>query len=557
MRVSTPPSSARAIAMPAPIAVDHPRTLAALFAALLLAALWPILTTPVAPLADYVNHLARMRILADIADDPALAGVYTVKWALIPNLIMDLVVPRLAGLIGVYPAGQLYLVALVALLTGGPMVLYRALHGHWSPWPLAVVPFVYNGIFLFGLVNYLFGVGVAIWGAAAWIALADRPVVWRMALAGILVVPVLFVCHLFAVGLFGMTIGAFELARLFERDRIDARAVIAGPGPVLVPFASVPVGLWLSPTLGLANQMEWESVGKLDGLGYVIQTYSDLPDLAAAGLICGAMVWLARRGRLRLHPAGLVLLAGSLLVYLAMPRMLFGSWIADQRLPVAVAFLAVGFARMSPRSPRSSMVLAMAVLSAGLIRFGDVTHHWRALGAEMEGFRQSVAMLPKGARILVARADDPTPAEDSHEAAAISHAPCVAVIDRDAVVSTLFSVPGKQILDLKPEYRGLVDAEDGDPPTVSQLLATAEDPIPGQSKYWDRWAGRYEYLYILHTDPSDTFNPDPDHLNALRRGEHFQLYAVHPAPEEVEPLGGDMTDDDAEGSGLEAAEMVR
>ncbi|HRJ62005.1 MAG TPA: hypothetical protein PKZ99_12590, partial [Azospirillaceae bacterium] len=113
--------------------------------------------------------------------------------------------------------------------------------------------------------------------------------------------------------------------------------------------------------------------------------------------------------------------------------------------------------------------------------------------------------------------------------AAISHAPCVATIERGAAVSTLFSVPGKQILNLQPDYRGLVDAEDGEPPTVSRLLATVDGPQPAGARYWDQWPQRYDYLYVLYAEPGDP-NPDPDHLSPLAHGRRFQLYAVRPEP---------------------------
>lgn len=521
--------SYRSAAIALPVALADVWTLAVVFAILLSAAAAPILSTPVAPLADYVNHLARMHVLARIADHPALAEAYHVDWAIIPNLTMDLLVPPLARLVGIYPAGQLFLLLVVALLVSGPMALYRALHGHWSAWPLLVVPFVYNGVFLFGLVNYLFGVGLAVWGAAAWIALSDRPL-WRRAVFAALLVPGLFFCHLFAVGLFGMTVFAWELARLARlavAQRLDRRAVVATGLAVVLPFVPAPFLLAAGPTMGLAGENYWESVGKIDGLAMALQAYSDLPDLAVIGVVAGGVIWLARQGRLALHPAGLALLCLSLLVYLAMPRMLFGSWLADQRLPTAVLFLAAGFVRFTPGHGAERNLLLALVLGASVVRFADVAIHWRGLDHDMAEFHQSLGMMGPGARVLVAYADE---AAANHAVdAAISHAPCVAVIERDAVVSTLFTVPGKQILDLQPDWRGLVDRDDGEPPTVSQLLAAVDGPLPGRPRYWDAWAGRYDYLYVLYSEPGDA-NPDPDHLTTLAHGRRFQLYAVRPEP---------------------------
>src|ERR1700686_4124976 len=56
----------------------------------------PILAFPLPPLEDYPNHLARMHVIATIGSDPDLSRYYEVHWQIIPNLIMDIIVPVLA-----------------------------------------------------------------------------------------------------------------------------------------------------------------------------------------------------------------------------------------------------------------------------------------------------------------------------------------------------------------------------------------------------------------------------------------------------------------------------
>ena len=57
----------------------------------------PILVYPWPPLSDYMNHLARMHVIAAINTDPDLSRFYEVHWQIIPNLMMDLVVPCSSG----------------------------------------------------------------------------------------------------------------------------------------------------------------------------------------------------------------------------------------------------------------------------------------------------------------------------------------------------------------------------------------------------------------------------------------------------------------------------
>src|SRR5271169_2919293 len=73
-----------------------------LFAAFTLLISIPIWTHPLPPLSDYVNHLARMHVIATLATNPQLAHFYEIDWQVIPNLTIDLIVPRLARFMNVY-----------------------------------------------------------------------------------------------------------------------------------------------------------------------------------------------------------------------------------------------------------------------------------------------------------------------------------------------------------------------------------------------------------------------------------------------------------------------
>jgi len=80
--------------------------IAILFAALTLLISIPIWTHPLPPLSDYVNHLARMHVIATLQTNPVLANFYELNWQVIPNLTMDLIVPQLARLMNIYLAAK-------------------------------------------------------------------------------------------------------------------------------------------------------------------------------------------------------------------------------------------------------------------------------------------------------------------------------------------------------------------------------------------------------------------------------------------------------------------
>ena len=177
----------------------RPSTIAVLFVVLMAAASIPIATHPLPPLADYANHLARMHVIDAIDTDPDLARFYEVDWQIIPNLMIDLVVPVLHRFMDVYLAGQIFTILSFVLIGSGTLAFNRALIGRWSALPLIALPLLYNGVLLVGVMNYVFGIGLTLWGLAAWLALRERPWPWRLAISTLFAL-VLYFCHLFAAG---------------------------------------------------------------------------------------------------------------------------------------------------------------------------------------------------------------------------------------------------------------------------------------------------------------------------------------------------------------------
>jgi len=143
---------------------------------------------------------------------------------------MDLIVPLLARVMNIYLAGQVYIVLMFALIISGTLALNRALTGRWSALPLFAFPLLYNYVFLVGLMNYIFGIGVALWALAGWVAVRER--IWpiRIALSTACVV-LLFFCHLSALGIYGIGVLSVEILRLWERRQQPWPLLIVDSSP--------------------------------------------------------------------------------------------------------------------------------------------------------------------------------------------------------------------------------------------------------------------------------------------------------------------------------------
>src|SRR5207344_1652155 len=118
--------------LPVPARLRLP-TIMLLFVVLLAVASIPIATHQLPPLSDYVNHLARTHVIDAIGTDSNLSRYYTVEWQIIPNLMIDLIVPVLHRFMSVYLAGQIFTILAFLMIASGALVLSRAFNGSWSP----------------------------------------------------------------------------------------------------------------------------------------------------------------------------------------------------------------------------------------------------------------------------------------------------------------------------------------------------------------------------------------------------------------------------------------
>jgi hypothetical protein len=510
------------------------RQITILFITLATIASVPILLYPWPPLSDYINHLARMHVIATVGSDRDLALFYQVQWQVIPNLMMDLIVPILQRVMNVYLAGQVYTIMSFVLILSGTLALNRQLYRHWSVLPLIAFPLLYNNVFLVGTMNYLFGIGLALWALASWVALRERALVLRLAVSTLFVLA-LFFCHLFAVGVYGLGLLAFELHRLLalrQREplhrpmqrRVPAWADFVASG---LPFLPVIPLLLMSPTWTLRWDFTWEFNGKLKGLLFVIEVYSHSATFFLATIVAIGALFAVRYRALRFHPFGWMLLAVGTATYLALPRVLFDTYMADQRLPIALAFMIIACAHLDLRDEFVRRGFATVLVLLLAVRAFEVQGVWRDLSRGTASFRDSVRQIERGSKVLVAYADPDN--GDNARDLWLTHAACLAIIERSALVTTAFTVLGKQVMHVRRDYRDRVDTEDGTPPSVRQLLSHTEptdwDDDP---PYWSHWTSDYDYLYILFTD-RDYANPDPTRLTPVFAGYRFVLYQINGA----------------------------
>jgi hypothetical protein len=236
----------------------------------------------------------------------------------------------------------------------------------------------------------------------------------------------------------------------------------------------------------------------------------------------GSITWAVRHRVLRFHPVVFALIVVGGVVYFALPRVMFETYMADTRVPLGVAFMliACGDLELRRRLVRRAFVAVLIVLVTA--RVMEIDFNWSQVADSTSQFRASVRRIAPGSKVFVAYADRSL-GDDVHDLGLV-HAACIAMIERSALVTTAFTVTGKQILGVRPQYNDFVDRHDGTPPSIAQLIVAAEHPVSSTPRFWRNWT-RFDYLYVLFTE-DDAPNPDPARLKLVSEGDGFQLYRI-------------------------------
>ncbi len=512
---------------PAVLALPQP-AFAALLALCFAAVALPVVLFPVAPLADYPNHLARIYTIASLDRDPLLARYYGVVWRLVPNLGFDVIMLALARLFGVFTAGKIFLLACVLMLPAGTIALHRAYHRRASLWPLVSFLFVYNQVFGYGLVNYEFSSGLALIATAIWVARRDNSGPFARGALSFVFIAAMFFVHFLGLGIYGMAIGCLELERWRQR-RPAARAAAIDAAALIVPFLLIVPLTLASPTVGFAGETHWTLDAKPLAIYYLFKLSSKASAVVFAASVAGAVVWGLASGRLRVGFAGRLFAGLAAAVFLAMPFDLMSALFVDARLPSTFLFFLVALSDWHPRRAGETWRFAGALGALYAVVLTAVMTEWARYERVLDQYERSFALIAPGSRVLAAAnqaAADPT------DLAREVHFPALVMIWRSAMYANAFTHPAQQPLVLKEPYRAAAPY-DGQILPLEELAAAdhhaagswlaAHMPRAARPVYWQDWRDHYDYLYVMFTP--ENFVP-PAHLTPLWQGKDFTLYKI-------------------------------
>lgn len=497
---------------------------------MILLAFVPLLYPPVPPLVDLLGHMGRYRVELDLAQSPDLQRYYGFQWHLIGNLGVDLLIVPLAKLVGLELAVKLIVIAIPPLTVAGFLWVAREVHNRLPPTVLFALPFAFGHPFQFGFVNYTLSMAFAFLAFGLWLRLGR---LGKTRLRAMLFVPIsfaLFITHTFGWGSLGILAFSAEAVRQHDRGigwwRSALRAAMhaaAMAGPLLLML------LWRS---GVSHGMtsDWFNLSaKIMWLAMALRDRWQMFDILSVAVPLTMLVFAWRRPELTLSRNLAFSALMLFVVFLIMPRIVFGSAYADMRLVpflIATALLAIRFKdRTDPALARG---LALLGLGFYLVRIAATTASL-AIAANNQTTRlAALDHVPVGAKLVHLVSED---CSTLWALPRNTHLGAMATVRRNAFSNDQWAVEGANLLSVHyaPANRFMADPSQmvRSPRCPNRDLRSIDQALSAIPR------DAFDYVWTIDLPPTD-----PKRLDGYRlvwSGPGSSLYAQSPRPAKEVP----------------------
>ena len=405
----------------------------------------PLLWPTVPPLIDLPGHTGRYRVELDLLASPHLSRWYDFDWALIGNLGIDLLVVPLAKLFGLQLAVKLIVLTIPMLTVAGFLWVAYEVHGRMPPTAMFALPFAYGYPLLFGFANFALSMAFAFVAFGLWLHLAR---IGRLKLRAILFVPIsalLWVTHAFGWGTLGVLAFSAELVRQHDQGHSFFRSGLRAAVHCL--SLTPPVALMLVWRTGHASGQTGDMfnvVAKAMSMLIVLRDRWLVFDVASLGVVLILLLRAVRSPRIAFSRNLAASALFLLLVFVLLPRIVFGSAYADMRLApfiFAVAVLAIRWKKWEDvEFARRAALVAFAFF---LIRTAATTASFFLYGQSWERQLAALDHVPVGARLVSFVGRD---CRQDWYIPRFDHLPGLALVRRRAFSNDQWTMAGAQLL---------------------------------------------------------------------------------------------------------------
>lgn len=358
----------------------------------------PVILTPHIPLADYPNHLARVQIW-----DNYLQGVKTPYlepvFALQPNMALDLIVLSLTQFMNIKTAGKIFIILTIISTIWGPIILSKRINSKLSALNALPIFFVYNRLFFWGFLGYLFSLGTAIGASSLWFNSTNKEPNFKIFLARSAASTVVLACHLYAFGVLSILAVCFSVLNLSKDRKFSLKNFLFAVLPLTIPL---PLFAIASPAFSSTHAVEWGAfVNRLIPFVGVFIGQTPWIDVATGFATILFIAWVIATKRGTVPNWGIVLLAGMIGLQLMMPDKILSSYGADKRLPIAIALIATALVRPVPTQSWFKFRLFLGLIGIiFLTRLYYIDQNWKAFTPIYLEHKQAYENIPKNSRII-------------------------------------------------------------------------------------------------------------------------------------------------------------
>jgi hypothetical protein len=213
-----------------------------------------------------------------------------------------------------------------------------------------------------------------------------------------------------------------------------------------------------------------------------------------------------------------------LVVYLVLPRVVFGSAYADMRLAPYIFAVAVIGIRLKEGNLRLGRTLALAGLAFFALRTGATTASMIQYDRSFDRELAALNHLPRGARVVsfVGR-----PCREPWAMSRLHHLPALGIVRNYAFANDQWMMPGAQLLGARYPAGGWFVRDPSQIVTLQRCRREHWLTIDQSLRYFPREA--FDYVWLIDPPPYD-LRQAPD-LRPVWRDRSSVLYRVQRGPD--------------------------
>jgi hypothetical protein len=398
----------------------------------------PIFLVSYTPLVDYPSHLARAYVIANISDTSVFQQNYILAHEPLPNLASDIIITPLLRFVGFRTAGRMFLVATVLLFALGCHLMGKTIAGCPVKRAILCAFFVYNSMFFYGFVNYVFGLGMFLVGLSLWLRWHTQWTIVRYC-AVMVFVSLTYLSHLTAWVFLALAFAIVCMSEFHFDDWVRPLQSFALFAPEIILFIS-----YRHPSPG---ETAWGTLReKLIGAMPLLLTYNYSFDIVLATLLLVLGVYLVRRSRaMKLLWPSSGIGAAFCVLYAISPHVWRGGSPVDARfIPPALILIVLSLeVRLSRPVARRLFISFLIVL---VFRLCAIVVAWIPLSREIDSQVRLLTTLPQDVTLYPVFVPAPMADGTAKLDRALKHVPEYATITNHVFVPTQLAFPGQENL---------------------------------------------------------------------------------------------------------------